>query len=278
LIPVPDDTGNDTRDDIKRHVRRRYAGAARAAVPSCCAPGGDAGCCCSDGDKVARVRELYGKAAAPQAAFLGSLGCGSPVAAAGLAAGETVLDLGCGGGLDLVLAAREVGPRGRVYGLDMTEEMLALARRNLDRAKVDNAVLLLGDMEAIPLPAASCDVVISNCVINLAPDKGRVLAEAHRVLRPGGRLAVSDIVLTGELPAVVAADRDAWSGCIAGALEVGRYRDLLAEAGFADITVEPTGRFDADSAGGDWWGRLDRGEQAEVRGIVNAATVRARRP
>ena len=177
--------------------------------------------------------------ALPAEALQASLGCGNPTAMIDLRAGETVLDLGSGGGIDVLLSARRVGPTGKVYGLDMTDEMLALARENQRRAGATNVEFLKGEIEAIPLPDASVDVIISNCVINLSADKDRVLREAFRVLRPGGRFAVSDVVVRGPVPADIRRSVELWVGCVAGALEESAYRDKLAAAGFESIEVEP---------------------------------------
>ena len=181
--------------------------------------------------------------------MLASLGCGNPTALADLRAGEVVLDLGSGGGIDVLLSARRVGPTGKAYGLDMTDEMLALARRNQRKAGVTNVEFLKGEIEDIPLPDASVDVIVSNCVINLSVDKDRVLAEAFRVLRPGGRFAVSDIVFQGDVslvPDTVMRDIEAWAGCVAGALEEQDYLDKLRRAGFADASIEVTQVYAAD--------------------------------
>ena len=180
----------------------------------------------------------------PLEALQASLGCGNPTALAELRPGETVLDLGSGGGIDVLLSARRVGPDGFAYGLDMTDDMLALAEQNRRKAGAENVAFLKGEIEAIPLPDAAVDVIISNCVINLSADKGQVLREAFRVLRPGGRFAVSDVVAQGELPDDLRADMEAWVGCVAGALEEGEYRRLLAEAGFGDIDLEVTRVYD----------------------------------
>jgi len=179
---------------------------------------------------------------------LASLGCGNPTALAQLHEGETVLDLGSGGGIDVLLSAKRVGPTGKVYGLDMTDEMLALANENKRRAAVENVEFLKGEIEHIPLPDQSVDVVISNCVINLSLDKARVLQEAFRVLKPGGRLAVSDVVVRGEAPADVRRNMELWIGCVAGALEEMAYRDLLADAGFRSVDVEPTRIYRSEDA------------------------------
>ena len=183
-------------------------------------------------------------AGVPEAAIQASLGCGNPTALAKLNAGETVLDLGSGGGIDVLLSARRVGPTGFAYGLDMTDEMLALAEQNKAEAGATNVQFLKGQIEDIPLPENTVDVVISNCVINLAADKGKVLREAYRVLKPGGRFAVSDVVAQGELPQDLRQDMEAWVGCIAGALEQNEYKRLLSEAGFAEIEFQITREYD----------------------------------
>jgi SAM-dependent methyltransferase len=220
-------------DAIKDAVREKYSQAAVRVGSSCC---GEAACGGS-----AITANLYADAETgglPQAAVLASLGCGNPTALAELAPGETVLDLGSGGGIDVLLSARRVGPAGKVYGLDMTDEMLALARENQRK----------GEIEAIPLPDNAVDVIISNCVINLSGDKDRVLREAFRVLKPGGRFAVSDVVTRGEIPDEVRRDVLLWVGCIAGALEETDYRARLAAAGFAAIGIEPTRVYRVDDA------------------------------
>ncbi len=226
--------------DIKEQVKQRYGQAALRVASgnsSCCAPGQPGG----SSDPI--TADLYGKsdsAAVPAAALAASLGCGNPTALAELRPGEVVLDLGSGGGIDVLLSARRVGPTGKAYGLDMTDEMLALARDNQRQAGVTNVEFLKGEIEHIPLPDGSVDVIISNCVINLAADKDRVLTEALRVLKPGGRFAVSDIVVRGVVPDAIRGSVELWMGCVAGALEEGDYRDKLARAGFTDIDVEPT--------------------------------------
>jgi ubiquinone/menaquinone biosynthesis C-methylase UbiE len=197
------------------------------------------------------TRNLYSEheaATIPEQAVRASLGCGNPTALAELKAGEVVLDLGSGGGIDVLLSARRVGPAGKAYGLDMTDEMLALARENQRRAGVTNVEFLKGDMESIPLPDASVDVIISNCVINLAADKDRVLREAFRVLKPGGRFAVSDIVVKGDVPAAVRRSVELWIGCIAGALEETEYAAKLSSAGFVAVDLEATRVYRADDA------------------------------
>jgi arsenite methyltransferase len=220
---------------IKEAVRERYSQAALRAGTSCC------GTAASCGDPI--TSNLYADhetSALPETAVLASLGCGNPTALAELKAGETVLDLGSGGGIDVLLSARRVGPTGKAYGLDMTDEMLALARENQRKAGATNVEFLKGEIEAIPLPDNSVDVIISNCVINLSGDKDRVLREAFRVLKPGGRFAVSDVVTRGEVPEQLRRDMLLWVGCIAGALEDNDYRTRLAAAGFDAIGIEPT--------------------------------------
>jgi SAM-dependent methyltransferase len=231
------------------------------------------------------AKDLYSLAelgTLPIAAALASRGCGNPTALAELKPGEKVLDLGSGGGIDVLLSARRVGPTGFAYGLDMTDAMLELAERNRAEAQVENVRFLKGIIEAIPLPPESVDVVISNCVINLAADKERVLQEAYRVLTPGGRFAVSDIVFQGHFPPVLRADLESWAGCIAGALEEDVYRKFLAAAGFIDIEVEVTQRFSLqDVAEGGASASIDAlsdTERVEVEGKFVSAFVRARKP
>src|SRR5256886_7533380 len=218
--------------------------------------------------------------ALPEGAVLASLGCGNPTALAELHEGDIVLDLGSGGGIDVLLSARRVGATGKAYGLDMTEEMLALARENQRKAGVTNVEFLKGEIEHIPLPDGSVDVIISNCVINLSVDKDRVLGEAFRVLRPGGRFAVSDVVVRGEVPAVVRRSMELWVGCVAGALEEEQYKGLLAGAGFVDVGVEPTRIYEFEDARALLTGAgLDAEVLArEVAGRVMGAFVRARKP
>jgi len=218
----------------------------------------------------------------PITAALASLGCGNPTALAELKPGEKVLDLGSGGGIDVLLSARRVGSAGFAYGLDMTDEMLELAERNRKESGIENVRFLKGVIENIPLAAASVDVVISNCVINLSADKGQVLHEAYRALVPGGRFAVSDIVFQGHIPPVIRADLEAWAGCIAGALEEETYRNLLGEAGFTDIEIEVTRRYSltdiADSGARASLTTLSESERAEVDGKFVSAFIRARKP
>jgi arsenite methyltransferase len=234
-----------TRDQ----VRERYAAAAIKVLgdptSGCCGPAAGDGCC---GPAAAEAEEGFGStlypaaegADLPDAAVEASLGCGNPLAVADLRPGETVLDLGSGGGIDVLLSAQRVGPTGKAFGLDMTGEMLDLARRNAAQAGATNVEFLRGHIEDIPLPAASVDVVISNCVINLSTDKAAVFASTHRVLRPGGRIGVSDVVADNHLSPGQRAERGGWVGCIAGALSIAEYQQGLAEAGFVDIDITPT--------------------------------------
>jgi len=226
--------------NIQETVKQKYGEAAKRA-----AAGGTA--CCGGGAQLSGcdpiTRDLYSdaeKGALPEKAVAASLGCGNPTALAELQPGEIVLDLGSGGGIDVILSAKRVGPAGKAYGLDMTDEMLALARENQKKAGIKNVEFLKGAIENIPLPDNSVDVIISNCVINLSGDKDRVLAEAFRVLKPGGRFAISDVVVRGQVPAGIRKSMELWVGCIAGALEESEYREKLARAGFASIDVEPT--------------------------------------
>jgi arsenite methyltransferase len=248
----------------------------------CCGPS----CCSTDTrDATAITSDLYSQeelGMIPVAAALASLGCGNPTALADLKPGERVLDLGSGGGIDVLLSARRVGPTGFAYGLDMTDAMLELAERNRAEAGVENVRFVKGIIEDIPLPAESVDVVISNCVINLSADKGKVLREAYRVLAPGGRFAVSDIVFQGRLPQALRTDMESWAGCIAGALEEETYRNLLREAGFTGIEVEVTRRYSlADVAGNGASASIDAlspDERLEVDGRFASAFIRARKP
>jgi ubiquinone/menaquinone biosynthesis C-methylase UbiE len=221
--------------ELKAQIRDKYGKAAQGV-----ASGGCCGSACGCADPI--TENLYDeaeKALLPAEAVQASLGCGNPTALIELRPGETVLDLGSGGGIDVLLSAKRVGPTGRAYGLDMTDEMLALARDNQRRAGVTNVDFLKGEIEAIPLPDQSVDVVISNCVINLSTDKDRVLREAFRVLKPGGRLAVSDVVARGEVPEAVRENVEQWIGCVAGALEEREYAAKLTAAGFTDVSLEP---------------------------------------
>jgi SAM-dependent methyltransferase len=237
----------ETKTDTKTLVQEKYGAAARqvreSSTAACCNP---AFSCC---DPI--TTNLYNEAeknGLPPSAVLASLGCGNPTALIELKPGETVLDLGSGGGIDVLLSAKRVGPTGNAYGLDMTEDMLALARENQRQAGVENVEFLKGEIENIPLPDNSVDVVISNCVINLSADKDRVLREAFRVLKPGGRFAVSDVVVRGEVPDEVRKSMLLWVGCIAGALEEKEYAAKLARAGFARISIEPTRVYSVEDA------------------------------
>jgi arsenite methyltransferase len=242
--------------EIKDVVKEKYGQAARRVIEG---KGLPSDCCssnsCCEGVATAScdpiTSKLYDEAQAgeiPEAALKASLGCGNPTALANLNAGETVLDLGSGGGIDVLLSARRVGAAGKAYGLDMTDDMLALARENQRKAGVENVEFLKGEIEKIPLPDNHVDVIISNCVINLSGDKDQVLREAFRVLKPGGRLAVSDVVVRGEVPDAVRNSMLLWVGCIAGALEEEAYRAKLTQAGFASIEVEPTRIYNVEDA------------------------------
>jgi arsenite methyltransferase len=229
--------------NIKEVVKEKYGAAAlqvtSGAGNACC--GSSPSSCSSGPDPMtSNLYDELQKSELPDTAVLASLGCGNPTALAELKPGETVLDLGSGGGIDVLLSARRVSPGGKAYGLDMTDEMLALARENRKKAGIENVEFLKGEIENIPLPDDSVDVVISNCVINLSADKDRVLREAFRVLKPGGRFAVSDIVTRGEMPPEIRKNALLWAGCVAGALEENEYREKLAAAGFGDIRIEPT--------------------------------------
>jgi len=229
--------------NVKEEVKERYGKAALRVYS------GTTSCCGSAKDPI--TANLYGheqKGELPETAVLASLGCGNPTALASLQAGETVLDLGSGGGIDVLLSAKRVGPTGKAYGLDMTDEMLALAEENKRKAGVENVEFLRGEIEHIPLPDNSVDVIISNCVINLSADKDKVLAEAFRVLKPGGRFAVSDVVTIGEMPDELRKSVLLWVGCIAGALEQEDYRAKLVKAGFGQVSIEPTRIYRAEDA------------------------------
>ena len=266
-------------ESITDVVREKYATAARRA-----AAGGVATCGCgSESCCDPMTSNLYDEvetSAVPDAAIRASLGCGNPTALATLTAGETVLDLGSGGGIDVILSARRVGPTGRAFGLDMTDEMLALARENARAAGVTNVDFLKGQIEHIPLPDRSIDVIISNCVINLSSDKDVALREAFRVLKPGGRVAVSDVVMRGEIPSDVRRSMELWVGCIAGALTEDEYVSKLTSAGFVDVAIETTRVYNLEDA------RMLLAESGLnpdqiaplVNGRVTSAFVRARRP
>jgi arsenite methyltransferase len=275
------DRGGDVSTELKAIVQEKYGQAARrvsaGARSSCC--GGSCGCGTAD----PITSDLYSDtetAVLPKEAVLASLGCGNPTALAELREGEVVLDLGSGGGIDVLLSARRVGPTGKAYGLDMTEEMLELARENQRKAGVENVEFLRGEIEAIPLPDESVDVIISNCVVNLSADKRRVIREAFRVLRPGGRFAVSDVVVRGELPPPVRRNMELWVGCVAGALTETDFRTYLTAAGFEDVEVEPTRIYEfADARAFLSEAGMDSEVLArEVGGCVMGAFVRARKP
>ena len=266
--------------DIKEMVKDKYGKAAlrvTSAGGSCCGSTSSRGECdpiTSNLYAEGEIQDLPAEAAAA------SLGCGNPTALAELRPGEVVLDLGSGGGIDVLLSARRVGPTGKAYGLDMTDEMLALARENQKKAGLDNVEFLKGEIESIPLPDNAVDVIISNCVINLSADKDRVLAEAFRVLKPGGRFAVSDVVVRGEVPAAIRRSVELWIGCVAGALEEQEYRLKLAKAGFEAVDVEPTRIYRVEDAREFLAGSgIDADAIApEVDGKFMSAFVRARKP
>jgi SAM-dependent methyltransferase len=279
-------TETESTLDLKASVREKYGQAAQRVMEgktdaSCC---GSSGCCGATTEAWDPITSnLYDdgqKAGVPAEALLASLGCGNPTALAQLNEGETVLDLGSGGGIDALLSAKRVGPTGKVFGLDMTDDMLELANENKRRAGATNVEFLKGEIESIPLPDNSVDVIISNCVINLSADKERVLREAFRVLRPGGRFAVSDVVVRGEVPAQVRRNVEMWMGCVAGALEEMEYRDLLADAGFRRIDVEPTRFYAASDAAAFLAGSgLDPDTFAEqIDGKFMSAFIRAVKP
>ena len=261
-----------TDQEIKEQVRQRYGAAAQKA---------SAGCCDTEDNAVTshlyntdEIREL------PQEALLASLGCGNPVAVAEMREGEVVLDLGSGGGIDVLLSARRVGPTGKAYGLDMTDEMLHLAKQNAAKAGVTNVQFLRGEMEDIPLPSEEVDVIISNCVVNLSPDKDAVLREAYRVLKPDGRIAIADIVTRGQLPQVIKENWALWTGCVAGALSIDDYTAKLRSAGFEGIDIESFREYTGADAEGAGFGDLLRKaglEGDEDLGIFSAV-VRATKP
>jgi ubiquinone/menaquinone biosynthesis C-methylase UbiE len=267
-------SGATDSEAIVERVRERYAQAAQQAQS-----GGGCGCgggaCCGDtvSDDLYAAGQLAGL---PEEAVLASLGCGNPTALIDLREGEMVLDLGSGGGIDVLLSAKRVGPTGFVFGLDMTDEMLALAQENKAKAGATNVAFLKGRIEDIPLPATSVDVVISNCVINLAADKSAVLRDAFRVLKPGGRFAVSDVVADGPVPDGLRQNMEAWVGCLAGALAIEDYQRLLEEAGFEDVSIEITRRYTVAEAGLDAAALPDGWEAGD--GKLASAFVRATKP
>lgn len=266
-----------TQEHLVETIREKYGKAALAVTQR-----GESASCCGGhkGDPV--TSDLYGSAETaqlPTEAVAASLGCGNPTALAELHPGETILDLGSGGGIDVLLSARRVGPTGKAYGLDMTDEMLELARRNQEKSGLTNVEFLKGEIENIPLPDESVDVVLSNCVINLSVDKDRVLAEAFRVLRPGGRFAVSDIVVRGEVPDEIRRNVELWIGCVAGALEESDYRERLAKAGFENIDLQPTRIYSAaDAQEPGCAGGLGDIDAGDFDGKFISAFVRAQKP
>jgi arsenite methyltransferase len=270
-----------TPSDVKEFVREKYGQAAlrvKAGQSGCCGSAPGAMDCC---DPI--TSNLYDAVQAgdvPDAALKASLGCGNPTALAELKPGETVLDLGSGGGIDVLLSARRVGPAGKAYGLDMTDEMLALAEENKRKSGLANVAFLKGEIEHIPLPDNSVDVIISNCVINLSGDKDQVLKEAFRVLKPGGRFAVSDVVVRGEVPAAIRKSMELWVGCVAGALSETDYRSKLVQAGFGNIGVEVTRVYGSDDARAFLAAEgFDGGAiAAEVDGKFVSAFIRAQKP
>jgi SAM-dependent methyltransferase len=267
-------------DAIKEAVQQKY-GEAAAQARSGVKAGCGCGTCCGPDPITSNLYDDSQRSGVPAEALLASLGCGNPTALAELNAGDVVLDLGSGGGIDVLLSARRVGPTGKAYGLDMTDEMLALARENQARSGLTNVEFLRGEIEHIPLPDNSVDVIISNCVINLSADKDRVIAEAFRVLKPGGRFAVSDVVVRGsDVPVEVRRSMELWMGCVAGALEESTYRDTLSRAGFEAIDVEPTRIYRAGDAKQflDEAGLSDEVTVAQIDGRIMSAFVRARKP
>ncbi len=296
------------RDDVREIVKKKYGEAALRVLSGqggACCGGGDVCCetpgatssgetpegrigetpmpqvCCSNSEDPI-TSNLYSDAEAseiPEAAILASLGCGNPTALAQLNEGETVLDLGSGGGIDVLLSARRVGPTGFAYGLDMTDEMLQLAEQNKAEAGATNVQFLKGHIESIPLPDNSVDVIISNCVINLSADKDQVLREAFRVLKPGGRFAVSDVVVDGPLPEAVRQDMEMYVGCVSGALEAGEYLEKLTAAGFAEVSIEPTRRYNFSQLEGAWAPKgvqaMSDDEKRALDGKIMGAFIRA---
>ena len=275
-------------DNVTEIVKEKYGEAARRVlagegIPADCC--GSTGCCSGAAapscDPITSNLYVSGETSVlPEAAVLASLGCGNPTALAELRQGEVVLDLGSGGGIDVLLSARRVGPTGKAYGLDMTDDMLALARKNAAEANITNAEFLRGQIESIPLPNESVDVIISNCVINLSADKRKVLAEAFRVLKKGGRFAVSDVVVRGEVPPDLRRSMELWVGCVAGALEENEFASLLREVGFQQVEIEPTRIYRAEDARGILTssGLADDETVAAIDGRIMAAFVRGTKP
>jgi len=274
--------GTSLRDSVKEKYGQAALRVTEGGVAAtCCSSSACCGATTQPWDPI--TSDLYDekqKAGLPAEAVLASLGCGNPTALAELQEGETVLDLGSGGGIDVLLSAKRVGPRGKAYGLDMTDEMLALANENKRRAGAENVEFLKGEIERIPLPDASVDVIISNCVINLSGDKRKVLAEAFRVLKPGGRFAVSDVVVRGDVPAEFRTNMELWIGCVAGALEEQEFLDLLRTVGFENPSIEPTRVYKAEDAAAFLTGSgLDAmGFASQIDGKFMGAFVRASKP
>lgn len=274
--------GTSLRDSVKEKYGQAALRVTEGGVAAtCCSSSACCGATTQPSDPI--TSDLYDekqKAGLPAEAVLASLGCGNPTALAELQEGETVLDLGSGGGIDVLLSAKRVGPRGKAYGLDMTDEMLALANENKRRAGAENVEFLKGEIERIPLPDASVDVIISNCVINLSGDKRKVLAEAFRVLKPGGRFAVSDVVVRGDVPAEFRTNMELWIGCVAGALEEQEFLDLLRTVGFENPSIEPTRVYKAEDAAAFLTGSgLDAmGFASQIDGKFMGAFVRASKP
>jgi len=285
----PSTTDAEELGVLRSTVQARYGEAARRVTEgktaSCCGPAtGSSGCCGATTESWDPITaNLYdeGEAAGiPAEALLASLGCGNPTALADLREGEVVLDLGSGGGIDVLLSAKRVGPTGKAYGLDMTDDMLELANANKARAGAMNVEFLRGNIESIPLPSNTVDVIISNCVINLSGDKRKVLAEAFRVLKPGGRFAVSDVVVRGEVPAAIKRSMELWVGCVAGALEEQEFLSLLREVGFENPSIEPTRIYKAEDAAAFLANTGLDGEQfaKDIDGKFMGAFVRATKP
>jgi arsenite methyltransferase len=275
-------------DDLRATVKDRYGAIAQSVSDgkgqaSCCGSGESSGCCGTSTETwdpiTADLYEVAQTEGIPSEALLASLGCGNPTALAELSEGETVLDLGSGGGIDVLLSARRVGPAGKAYGLDMTDEMLSLALSNKEKAGATNVEFLKGHIEAIPLPSNTVDVIISNCVINLSGHKRAVLAEAFRVLKPGGRFAVSDVIVRGGLPDAVKVSMPLWTGCVAGALEEQEFLEMLRDVGFENASIEPTRVYSHDDAAALLAGTgLDERLADQVEGRIMSGFVRATKP
>ncbi len=268
--------------DVKQTVRTKYAEAAKRAEAGRYSNSSNAHHCCCSKDVKVEFYEQAETSGLPEKAVLASLGCGNPTALAELKPGETVLDLGSGGGIDVLLSARRVGPTGKAYGLDMTDEMLALANQNKAKSGLANVEFLKGEIEAIPLPDASVDVIISNCVINLSGDKDKVFREAFRVLKPGGRFAVSDTVARGEIPEALRQDMALWAGCLSGSLGDKEYEDKLKAAGFVNVEIEQTHTYSVEDAK-EWFKDMGLTPSqlalaAHAEGKVISAFIRATKP